>query len=66
MNEEPATAGLCAACIHMRKIVSDRGSVFFLCQLSKADPSFPKYPRLPVLQCRGYEAQEPQTAQDSK
>lgn len=50
----------------MRKIVSDRGSVFFLCQLSKADPSFPKYPRLPVLQCRGYEAQEPQTAQDSK
>ena len=59
MNEA-ATAGLCAYCIHMRTITSDRGSVFYLCQLSKADPSFPKYPRLPVLECRGYEAQEVQ------
>jgi hypothetical protein len=29
--------------------------VFYLCQLSKVDPSFPKYPRLPVLKCSGYE-----------
>jgi hypothetical protein len=35
--------------------MSDRGSVFYLCQLSKVDPSFPKYPRLPVLACAGYE-----------
>lgn len=34
---------------------SDRGSVFYLCQRSVTDPSFPKYPRLPVPQCSGYE-----------
>jgi hypothetical protein len=38
----------------MRRVTSDRGSVFYLCELSKVDPSFPKYPRLPVLECRGY------------
>jgi hypothetical protein len=59
VSEESAFAGLCAACVHMRKIVSDRGSAFYLCQLSKVDPSFPKYPRLPVLECRGYERREP-------
>lgn len=26
-----------------------------LCELSKTDPRFPKYPRLPVLACPGYE-----------
>jgi hypothetical protein len=26
-----------------------------MCELSKSDPGFPKYPRLPVLECRGYE-----------
>jgi hypothetical protein len=35
---------------------SDRGSVFLLCEKSLSDLSFPKYPRLPVLACRGYEA----------
>jgi hypothetical protein len=39
----------------MRRIVSDRGSVFYLCGLSKTDPRFPKYPELPVLACVGYE-----------
>ena len=26
-----------------------------MCERSKTDPSFPKYPRVPVLECRGYE-----------
>jgi len=39
----------------MRRITSDRGSVFFLCKLSATDPRYPKYPRLPVLSCQGYE-----------
>jgi hypothetical protein len=39
----------------MRQIKSDKGSVFYLCGRSATDASFPKYPRLPVLQCRGYE-----------
>ena len=51
-DRESAIAGLCATCGHVRRVTSDRGSVFYLCQLSKVDPSFPKYPRLPVLECR--------------
>lgn len=47
-------AGLCASCAHGRRIQSDRGAEFFLCKLSEGDASFPKYPRLPVLACRGY------------
>ena len=39
----------------MRLVESDRGSTFYLCERSASDPGFPKYPRLPVLQCRGYE-----------
>lgn len=46
--------GLCADCLQARRIESDRGSVFFLCQLSLTDDRFPKYPRLPVLACSGY------------
>ena len=52
-EKEPPT-GLCADCTHARRIESARGSVFILCQLSATDPRFPKYPRLPVLQCLGY------------
>src|ERR1051326_9336037 len=47
------SAGLCASCRHCRPIESGKGSVFVLCELSKTDPRFPKYPRLPVLSCDG-------------
>ena len=46
--------GLCADCQHARIIESAAGSHFLLCQLSHSDPSFPKYPRLPILACAGY------------
>ena len=49
-----ANLGLCADCVHARLITSDRGSQFLFCQLSQSDLQFPKYPRLPVLQCSGY------------
>jgi hypothetical protein len=52
---ESLIAGLCATCVHVRRVTSDRGSVFYLCELSKVDPALPKYPRLPVLECSGYE-----------
>jgi len=39
----------------MQIMKSDRGSTFYMCQLSLTDPAFPKYPRLPVLRCAGYE-----------
>src|SRR6266496_1266954 len=47
--------GLCADCRFMRRIESERGSIFYRCERSATDPRYPKYPRLPVLQCLGYE-----------
>ncbi len=50
------TAGLCASCAHRRLVPNTRGSVFYLCERSREDPrSYPRYPRLPVLSCPGYE-----------
>lgn len=51
----PQKVGLCADCRHARRVESDRGSVFFLCELALTDPRFQKYPRLPVVTCEGYE-----------
>ncbi len=48
--------GLCAACAHARMVESRRGSRFWLCERSRTDPSFPRYPPLPVLSCRGFDA----------
>lgn len=56
--KERVEAGLCADCLHAKRIVSAKGSVFWLCGLSEQDPRFPKYPRLPVLACEGYERKE--------
>ena len=43
--------GLCATCIHARRVPNDRGSVFVRCAYAAIDPSYPKYPRLPMLAC---------------
>jgi len=51
----PARAGLCGRCRFMRVMKSDRGATFYLCERSATDAAFPKYPRLPVLQCPGFE-----------
>jgi hypothetical protein len=48
--------GLCATCRHARQVTNDRGSVFVMCERSKTDVRFPRYPRLPVQQCAGYES----------
>jgi hypothetical protein len=47
-------AGLCASCRWAEVVTSSRGSTFYLCTLSAKDPSFPRYPALPVRACRGY------------
>jgi hypothetical protein len=47
--------GLCSTCIHAKEMRNDRGSVFLFCLLSRTDTRYPKYPRLPVLRCEGYE-----------
>ena len=61
VNDPAATqsVGLCATCQNARRVVSDRGSVFFLCKLSATDSRFPKYPRLPMVSCVGYQAEQP-------
>jgi hypothetical protein len=51
-------AGLCDRCRHQRLINNTRGSTFSLCERSKVDPEFPRYPPLPVLSCRGFEQRE--------
>ena len=51
--------GLCASCAHAETIQSSKGSVFTMCLLSQTDPSFPRYPRLPVLKCDGYVRSDP-------
>lgn len=49
-------AGLCDSCVHQKLIRSGRGSVFSMCLRSKTDKRFPKYPRIPVEHCPGYES----------
>jgi hypothetical protein len=61
---ERRRVGLCYDCRHMRRITSDRGSQFYLCQLSFVNANFAKYPTLPVVRCPGYERREAQ-AEDS-
>jgi hypothetical protein len=62
MSEPPASAlrpgpdaGLCDTCSHQQEVRTTRGSVFSLCKRSREDPAYPRYPRLPVLSCPGYE-----------
>ena len=50
--------GLCESCRHAR-VVEGANSRFWLCQLSASDPRFPRYPRLPVVRCAGYELKSP-------
>ncbi len=48
-------AGLCDACRHQKIIRTGRGSEFSMCERSKREPGYPKYPRIPVRACPGYE-----------
>ena len=51
-------AGLCDSCKHQKIVKSGRGSVFSMCLRHRTDERFPKYPRLPVERCPGYERRE--------
>jgi hypothetical protein len=51
-------AGLCATCVHARRVESSQGSVFYLCELSFTDSRFTKYPRLPVISCDGFKKKQ--------
>lgn len=47
--------GLCDRCRHQRLVRNTRGSSFSLCERSREDPCFPRYPRVPVASCPGFE-----------
>jgi hypothetical protein len=47
--------GLCDQCRHQRLVPNTRGSVFSLCERSRTDPRFPRYPPIPVRSCLGFE-----------
>ncbi|MET0559087.1 MAG: hypothetical protein ABW065_10510 [Solirubrobacterales bacterium] len=47
--------GLCDECRHQRLVPNTRGSVFSLCERSRSDPAYPRYPRIPVLSCLGFQ-----------
>jgi hypothetical protein len=50
--------GLCGECRHARTLTSSGGATYYQCLLAETDPRFPKWPRLPVLSCSGYEPGE--------
>jgi len=58
-STEKSACGLCADCRHAERVRSSKGSLFLLCGLSRTDPRFAKYPRLPVLACSGYQKASP-------
>jgi len=51
-------AGLCDSCLHQRVVRNTRGSAFSLCERSRTDAAYPRYPPIPVLACPGHEARE--------
>jgi hypothetical protein len=55
ISTQQGAAGLCDSCTHQRIVKNTRGSVFSLCERSRTDPDYPRYPRLPVLSCPGHE-----------
>ncbi len=62
-GDEGTGPGRCLDCRHGRRVQGAR-STFWLCQRSRTDPRFSRYPRLPVLSCPGYEAREGPIAAD--
>ena len=56
--------GLCERCRHARIVATPR-SRFWLCTLAAQDPRFDKYPRLPILECEGFEPLPEPDAQET-
>ena len=58
ISSESQRIGLCSTCQHLQRVRTDKSAVFYLCHRSVTDPGYPKYPRLPVLACRGHERKD--------
>jgi hypothetical protein len=47
--------GLCAACQHAKLNETRRGTAYLRCTRAAWDSRLPRYPRLPVAQCVGFD-----------
>ncbi|MFY9487949.1 MAG: hypothetical protein WAP35_04530 [Solirubrobacterales bacterium] len=50
----PGRYGLCDTCVNAKLIRNTRGSSFVMCLMHKTDDRFPKYPPVPIVECRGF------------
>jgi hypothetical protein len=50
-----ADPGLCAACRHAKVNETRRGTAYLRCTRAAWDSRLPRYPRLPVTQCVGFD-----------
>jgi hypothetical protein len=53
-----AAPGLCGSCVHAKLNETHRGTAYLRCTRAAWDARLPRYPRLPVTTCPGFEAQE--------
>jgi propionyl-CoA synthetase len=51
-----AEPGLCAGCQHAKLNQTRRGTAYLRCTRAEWDGRLPRYPRLPVAECAGFEA----------
>lgn len=58
-DERQDAVGLCIECGFHKTVVSAHETIFHYCTRSELDPWYPKYPRLPVLDCNGFERHDP-------
>ena len=50
-----AEPGLCATCLHAKLNETRRGTAYLRCTRAEWDDRLTRYPRLPVLQCAGFD-----------
>ncbi len=49
---------LCETCAWVREVITAKQSRFLLCQLSRSNPAFAKYPPQPVIKCDGFQQKD--------
>jgi hypothetical protein len=54
-----ADPGLCATCQHPKLNETRRGTVYLRCTRAEWDVALPRYPRLPVTRCTGFDPASP-------
>jgi hypothetical protein len=47
--------GLCATCAFGRRFRSGRDVTYVSCERSRTDPTYPRFPSIPMIRCAGWE-----------